>query len=319
MKILVAGATGVVGRRLVPLLVEAGHDVTGLSRSEIRAASLAELGARGATGDVLDRDGMFRLLAAEEPEIVIDEVTDIPRRLEPGKTQSQFAGNVRVRTEGTRNLVDAAQAAGVRRVVAQSYAHVYAPVGGWVKIESDPLNLFPDVPQARRANVAAIAALEKAVLETAGIEGVALRYGTFYGPGTALDPAAGSLAELVRRRHYPLVGGGTGYSSFVHVEDAATAAVLAIGGPTGIYNIGDDHPAPVSEWLPFYAHLVGAPPPRHIPAWTVRALGREPFAYRSTEQRAGDNRKARARLGFAPLYSSWRDGLARESELAAAA
>ena len=161
-----------------------------------------------------------------------------------------------MRTESTRNLVDAARAAGVRRIVAQSYAHVYAPVGGWVKSEKDPLNLAPDVPAARRRNVEAIQALERAVLETPGIEGVALRYGTIYGPGTAYAND-GSIAHLVRIRHFPIVGDGHGMTSFVHVDDAAAATVLAVGGPAGVYNIVDDEPAPRSEWVAFYAELLG--------------------------------------------------------------
>lgn len=318
MKIFLAGASGIVGRRLLPLLVHAGHDVVGMSRSAERARGLEQLGARGVVGDVLDRAAMERLLNVERPEIVIHQVTGIPRALDPGKTATQFADNVLVRAAGSHNLVDAARAAGARRVVAQSYAHIYAPVGGWVKQESDPLNLGPDVPDGRLRNVQAVVALEKAVLGTPGIEGVALRYGALYGPGTAYD-RGGSVAELVRRRHYPIVGGGTGWTSFLHVDDAARAAVLAIEGPTGAFNICDDRPAPLNEWLPYYASMLFAPPPRHVPPFVVRALGREHFVYRSTEQRAADNRWARARLGFMPQYLTWRDGFRGELEVEAAA
>jgi nucleoside-diphosphate-sugar epimerase len=318
VKIFIAGARGVVGRRLVPLLVDAGHDVVGVSRSQEGAKDLERLGAQGVVGDVLDRDGLERLLKAARPEAVIQQVSGVPRVLDPGKTRTQFADSVLVRTVGSRNLAEAARAAGARRLVAQSYAHIYAPVGGWVKRETDPLNLGPDVPEGREHNVEAIVALEKAALETPDLEGVALRYGSVYGPGTAYD-RGGSLAELVLQRRYPIVGGGTGWTSFVHVDDAARAAVLALDGPAGVFNISDDRPAPLAEWLPFYASLLFAPSPRHVPPLVVRALGREHFVYRSTEQRAADNRWARAQLGFDPQYVSWRDGFRAELALAAAA
>ncbi len=319
MKIFVAGATGVVGRRLVPLLVRAGHEVVGMSRSAERAEALESFGVRGVVGDVFDPRGLADLLAEIRPETVVYQVTDIPRALDPGKTEEQFAANVLVRSVGTRNLVQAAAAAGARRVVAQSYAHVYAPIGDWIKIESDELDDGDHVPAGRRRNVEAVVALERAVLTTPGIEGVALRYGALYGPGTAFDPAGGSVADLVRARHYPLVGGGTGWTSFVHVEDAAAAAVLALDGPPGVYNITDDRPAPASEWLPYYAAALGGPPPRHVPALAVRALGREHFAFRSTRQRAADNRKARSRLGFTPEYLTWREGWSGETAVPIAA
>jgi nucleoside-diphosphate-sugar epimerase len=313
VKVLVAGARSAVGRRLVPLLLEQGHDVVGVSRSGDGVRELTKQGVRGVEGDLLDQPGMMRLLHAERPEIVVHEVSGIPRVLDPGKTRPQFADSVLIRTVGTHNLVDAARASGARRVIAQSYAHIYAPLGGWVKQESDPLNLGADVPEGRLRNVQSIVALEKAVLDTPGIEGVALRYGALYGPGTAYD-RDGSVARLVRQRHYPLVGGGTGWTSFLHIDDAAAAVVLAIDGPTGAFNIVDDRPAPLTEWLPAFARALDAPPPRHTPSFVVRALGREHFAYRSTEQRAADNRWARAHLGFVPGYLSWREGFHRELE-----
>ncbi len=319
VKIFIAGATGVVGRRLVPLLVSAGHDVVGMSRSAERAAELESAGARGVVGDILDPRRLRELLTDVRPEIIVHQVTDVPKALDPGRTQEQFAANVLVRSVGTRNLVQAARDAGARRIVAQSYAHIYAPTGGWIKIESDELDAGDHVPEGRRRNVAAVIALERAVLASPGIEGVALRYGALYGPGTAYDPAGGSIAGLVRRRHYPLVGGGTGWTSFVHVDDAAAAVMLALDGPAGVYNITDDRPAPASEWLPYYAALLGAPPPRHVPAFAVRALGREHFAFRATQQRAADNRKARSQLGFAPAYRTWRDGWSRELAVPVAA
>lgn len=318
MKIFVAGATGVIGRRLVPLLVEDGHDVVGMSRSGERAESLREYGARGVVADVFDSGRLRELLAAEKPEIVIHELTDIPRALEPGHTIEQFAANRRMRIEGTRNLVEAARAAGARRLVAQSYAHVYAPQGSWVKAEWDALDLGPDVPDSRQLNVLALRELERSVLQTPGIEGVALRYGTFYGPGSAFGEG-GTINTLVRRRHYPIAGSGNGTTSFVHVDDAAAATILALSGPTGVFNICDDRPAALKEWLPFYARLVVAPPPRRIPTLAERVLGNEHLAYRSTMQRGAFNAKARAQLGFAPAWLSWRDGLRGEFEKEAVA
>jgi 2-alkyl-3-oxoalkanoate reductase len=319
VKIFVAGATGVVGRRLLPLLMSAGHDVVGMSRSADRAADLERRGVRGVVGDLLDPGRLRELLEDVRPEIVLHQVTDIPKALDPGNTEEQFAANVLVRTIGTRNLVQAARAAGARRIIARSYAHIYAPVGGWIKIESDELDTGDQVPDGRRRNVEGVIALERAVLTTPGIEGVALRYGALYGPGTAYDAEGGSVAQLVRGRHYPLVGGGTGWTSFLHVDDAAATAVLALDGPPGVYNITDDRPAPASEWLPHYASVLGAPPPRHVPALAVRALGREHFAFRATRQRAADNRKARARLGYTPIYRTWRDGWSGEVAVPVAA
>ncbi len=314
MKVFVAGPGGVVGRRLLPRLIEAGHEVVGLSRTPDGAAALERLGIRGVVGDVLDRDRVISLLVAERPEVVVFQVSGIPLRLHPGRTGDQFAQSVLVRAVGARNVVEGARAAGARRVVAQSYAHIYAPEGSWVKEESEPLNLGGHVPEERRRNVEAVVALEDAVCDTPGIEGVALRYGSLYGPCTALD-WDGSLAELVRARRYPVLGGGTGWSSFLHVDDAAQAAILALDGPSGRFNVGDDDPAPVRAWLPVYARELCAPEPRHLPAVAARLFGGERFAFRSTAQRAADNRWARAQLGFAPRFRSWREGFRREFEM----
>ena len=312
MKIFVAGATGTIGRRLIPLLVDAGHEVTGLSRSPGRAALLERQGAHGVVGDVYDRERLAALLAAAQPEVVIDELSDLGKRLGPRGAAEEFAANVRIRTEGARNLVDAALAARARRIVAQSYAHVYAPHLGWVKSEDDSLNLGQDVPATRRQNVTSVQELERIVLETPGIEGVALRYGAFYGPGTTYA-SDGSIAGEVRKRHYPIIGGGQGRTSFVHVDDAARATVLALGAEPGVYNICDDHPAMQSEWVPFYASTMGAPPPRHVFAFIVTAIGREHFAYRATQQRGASNAKAKAELGWQLRYPSWREGFLAEA------
>jgi nucleoside-diphosphate-sugar epimerase len=318
MKIFVAGATGVIGSRLVPLLVAGGHEVVGMSRRPERAQRLEKLGARGVVCDVYDTPKLEEFLQQEHPDIVIDELSDLSHQLGPGGSQGEFAGNQRIRIEGTRALVEAARKAGVRRVVAQSYAHVYAPTGGWIKSENDPLNVGPNLPETRRRNAEAVAALEKAVLETPDIEGVALRYGSLYGPGTAYA-ADGSIAHLVRIRHFPIVGDGKGMTSFAHVDDAAAATVLALSGPPGVFNIVDDEPAPRSEWVPFYAEALGAPPPRHVSALLVRMLGREHFIYRSTQQRGASNAKAKRELGLDLRFRSWRDGFSSELRERAAA
>jgi len=306
MKIFLAGASGVIGRRLVPMLVAGGHDVVGMSRSGDRAAALERAGARGVAVDVFDRDRLHDVLSAERPEIVIDELSDLPRTLAPSG-DAQFDGNVRIRTEGTRNLVDAARAAGARRIITQSYAHVYAPRGDWVKGEDGPLDVGRDVPRGRARNAESVRTLEQIVVGTPGIEGVALRYGVFYGPGTAYA-SDGSMAALVHRRHLPIVGGGEGLTSFVHVDDAAAATMLTLSGRTGVFNICDDDPAPMFEWVPIFAALLVAPAPRHVPSFVVRVLGREAFIYRSTERRGASNAKAKALLGFEPCFRSWREG-----------
>jgi len=317
MKIVLAGASGVIGRRLLPLLTEAGHDVVGLSRSSERAAAMARDGARGVVIDVFDRDRLHDVLAAEKPEVVIDELSDLSRELGPSG-DAQFDGNVLIRTTGARNLVDAARAAGARRIVAQSYAHDYAPGGSLVKGEDDPLDLGPETPPGRRRNAESLRTLEETVLATPGIEGVALRYGAFYGPGTAYA-GDGSIAALVRRRHLPVVGDGAGLTSFVYVDDAAAATLLTLTSRTGVYNVCDDDPAPQFDWVPYYASLLGAPAPRHVPALVVRVLGRESFIYRATQRPGAANAKAKALLGFEPCFRSWREGFATTMAQAAAA
>jgi nucleoside-diphosphate-sugar epimerase len=311
MKIFVAGATGTIGRRLVPLLVEAGHEVTGMTRRPAWAA-LPLQGAAAVACDVYDRPRLFELLAAMRPEIVIDELSDLRTRLGPRGSDAELAANRRIRTEGVRNLVDAAVAAGARRVIAQSYAHVYAPAGGWVKGEDDPMNLGLDAPTARRHNVESVWRLEQTVLDTAGVEGVALRYGALYGPRTPFA-RAGSVAAEFHRQRYPIVGDGEGRTSFVHVDDAARATVLALEAPPGVYNVCDDHPAAQVEWAPYYAALVGAPPPRHVSSLGVVTRGREHFVFRATRQRGASNQKARAVLGWELRYPSWREGFLAEA------
>jgi nucleoside-diphosphate-sugar epimerase len=306
MNVFVAGATGVIGRRLVPRLTEAGHGVVGATRSEARAAGLREAGAEAVVVDVFDAAGLAEAVKAAAPEAVIHELTDIPTQLDPKRFAEQFAGNDRVRTEGTRNLMAAAKAAGVRRVVAQSVAFAYAPEGPWVKSEED--RLYLDAPQPFGPTVQAVADLEDQVLGAEGIEGVVLRYGLFYGPDTAYA-AGGQIAQMVKKRRFPVVGSGEGRASFIHIEDAAAATVAALerAGP-GVYNIVDDEPAPVREWLPVYAEILGARKPRHVPAWLGRLVAGQYAVYLMTQIRGSSNEQAKRELEWTPDHPTWREG-----------
>jgi len=306
MRVFVAGATGTIGRRLVPSLVEAGHEVTGMTRSPDKADALRAAGAEPAACDALDAEALRGAVAAAKPEVVVHELTAIPPAFNPRRMAEEFAPTNRLRTEGTRNLVDAAVAAGARRVVAQSIAFAYAPTGEWVKTEDD--ELFLDAPESFRSTIEAVQALEAAVLGEEGVEGLVLRYGFFYGAGTSYA-SDGFIAEQVRRRRFPVGGRGTGRFSFIHLEDAVRATVAAVeGGPPGKYNVVDDDPAPVSDWLPAYAAALGAPTPRRLPGWLVRLVAGPYALYTMTELRGASNARARERLGWAPQLSSWRQG-----------
>ena len=306
MRVFVAGASGVIGRRLVPSLVEAGHDVTGMTRSPNKPEALRAAGAEPVVCDALDADAVRDAVVRARPEVVVNQLTAIPPAFDTRRMAEAFAPTNRLRTEGTRHLVDAAEAAGARRVVAQSIAFAYAPTDGWVKTEDD--ELFLDAPEAFRSTVEAVHALESAVLGGGDLEGVVLRYGFFYGPSTSYAPD-GAIAEQVRRRRFPVGGRGTGRFSFIHLDDAARATIAAIeGGPPGAYNIVDDEPAPVSEWLPAYAAALGAPAPRRLPGWLVRLAAGRYAQYTMTELRGASNARARERLGWAPQLSSWRQG-----------
>jgi nucleoside-diphosphate-sugar epimerase len=306
MRVFVAGASGAIGRRLVPQLTAAGHEVTSMTRSETKLAALREAGAEPVMADAFDRDGLAEVVANARPEVVVHELTDLPPALNPRRMREELAGNDRLRIEGTRNLVDAAKAAGARRVVAQSIAFAYAPRGGLVKAEEDPL--FLEAPPSYQRTVGAVRELEETVLGEDGLEGIVLRYGYFYGPGTSFAPD-GSLAQLVRKRRFPTVGKGTGCFSFVHVDDAASATVAAVErGASGIYNVVDDDPALTREWLPVYADAIDAPAPRKVPALVGRLAAGRQAAYMMLEQRGASNQKARRELGWEPRYPSWRKG-----------
>jgi nucleoside-diphosphate-sugar epimerase len=307
MRIFIAGATGAVGRRLVPLLFQGGHQVTAMTRTAGKAAGLRAAGADPVVADALDREAVLAAVTAARPEVVVHELTDLAGMRDFRKVDEGFAATNRLRTEGTDHLVAAARAAGARRFVAQSFAGWPFPrTGGPVKTEDDPLD--PDPPAALRPTLDAIRHLEAAVLGAPGLEGVVLRYGGFYGPGTSAGDGGFMLDDL-RRRRFPLVGGGTGVWSFVHIDDAAAATAAAVerGGP-GIYQIVDDDPAPVSAWLPALAAAIGAPPPRRVPAWAARLLASEHGVVLMTQVRGASNAKARRELGWRPAHPSWREG-----------
>jgi nucleoside-diphosphate-sugar epimerase len=307
MRVFVAGASGVIGRRLLPLLVQARHSVVAMTRSAAKTPALRAAGAVPVVADALDEAAVMTVVQSAEPEVVVHELTAIPPRFNMRRFAREFAPTNRVRTEGTDHLVAAARAVGARRFVGQSFAGwPYAPDGGPVKTEADPLDSNP--PAALRRSLDAIRYLEATVLETRGLEGLVLRYGAFYGPGTSLGEG-GSLLDDVRRRRVPIVGRGTGVWSFVHIDDAAAATLAAIErGAPGVYNIVDDEPAPVSEWLPVLAAAVGAKPPRHIPAFVARvAIGKHGVGL-MTQIRGASNAKAKRVFGWRPRYPTWRTG-----------
>ena len=309
MRVFVAGATGAVGRPLVAQLLEAGHEVIGMSRSEAGAEALRRRGAEAVVCDVFDAAGLREAVEAARPEAVMHQLTAIPKRVNPRTYGRDFALNDRLRTEGTRNLVAAAQAAGARRMVAQSIAFAYRPEGGPVKTEDDPLDREGPGPWGKA--VRAVHELEAAVTGSDAPAGVVLRYGQFYGPETHFAHA-GYVAQDVRRRRFPIVGGGGGIFSFVHVEDAAAAAVRALEiDATGIFNVVDDEPAALRDWLPVYAEAIGAKPPRRVPKAVARLVAGPLAVVFTTQIRGASNRRAREQLGLELRYPSWREGFVR--------
>lgn len=312
MRVFVAGATGALGRELVPRLVARGHDVTGMTRSASKQEMLRGLGARAAVADALDPDAVAAAVAAAEPEVIVHELTALSGEMDLRHMDRFFATTNRLRTEGTDHLLAAARAVGARRFVAQSFAGwPAARDGGPVKDEDAPFD--PDPPQQFRPQLDALRYVEAAVTGATWLEGVVLRYGGFYGPGTSLsaDPAATHTAA-VRRRRFPLVGDGRGIWSFIHIADAADATVVAVQrGTRGIYNIVDDDPAPVRDWMPELARVLGAKPPRRVPLWLGRLLAGEAATVMMTEVRGASNAKARRELGWEPRFASWRQGFAQ--------
>ena len=308
MRIFVAGATGAMGKQLVPRLVTAGHQVTGMTRTEAKQNALRALGAEPVIADALDPEQVADVVAQAQPDVIVHQLTAIAT-LDLRHFDRDFALTNRLRTEGTDHLLSAGRAVGVERFIAQSYTSwPYARTGGAVKGEDDPLD--PTPAREMRESLAAIRHLEAAVTGADWTEGIVLRYGGFYGPGTSMSPG-GEQLEMIRKRKFPVVGNGQGMWSFVHIADAAEATVLAVEhGQRGIYNVVDDEPAPVAEWLPAMAESIGAPRPWHVPRFVGRLLAGEAGAVMMTETRGGSNAKAKRELGWEPRHPSWREGLA---------
>jgi len=305
MRVLVAGATGAMGRPLVRRLVAAGHEVTGTTRREERAEGIRAAGAAAAVCDVFDTEALGRAIAEARPEVVVHALTALPDRIDWKAKEDPLAATNRLREEGTGILVAAARAVGARRIVGESVAFFYEPSGGLIKDEDAAL--ISSAPGRSGKAVAALAALESQILDAEGIEGVVLRFGWFYGPGTSYASDR-SQAEEFRRRRFPIVGKGTGVFSFIHVEDVAAATVAAVeGNAVGVFNVVDDEPAPQHEWAPVYAEAVGAKRPRRVPLWLARLIA-GPVARNAVELRGASNARAKRELGWEPRYSSWRQG-----------
>lgn len=305
MRVFVAGASGVIGRRLIPQLRDAGHEVVGTTRTPEKAELLRGLGAEPVVVDALDADALASAVKEAQPRAMINELTDLPSRFNPRKPDYGQTG--RLRRECTATLVRAGREAGARRLISQSIAFLYAMRGERIKDESAPL-MEPNTGTAFDEPIRGTRELERLTAEAEGLEGLVLRYGWFYGPGTyfARD---GSYAERARRRGYPIVGDGGGITSFIHVDDAAAATVLALDrGSPGVYNVVDDDPTPLRDWLPAYTEVIGAKPPRRVPAWLVRLFVGRLIASQATGMRGASNSKAKRELGWEPRYRSWRQG-----------
>jgi nucleoside-diphosphate-sugar epimerase len=318
MKVLVAGATGVLGRALVAQLVAQGHEVVGLTRSASKQDVVRSLGARPVVADALDPAAVRRGVASAEPEVIVHELTALSRPMSvrdarrPDRSLAAIMTN-RLRTEGTDHLLAAGRAAGAQRFVAQSFAGFrFGHTGGPARTEAEPLD--PDDPPAPLRTVqAAYLYLERAVTTIEWGQGLALRYGGLYGPGTSVSLAPDAeMTAVIRKRRFPIVGDGGGVWSHVHIEDAAAATVLAVErGEPGVYNVVDDEPAPVREWLPVLASALGAQPPRRVPRWLGRLLAGEAATAMMTDARGASNEKAKRELGWQLRYPSWRDGFAQ--------
>jgi 2-alkyl-3-oxoalkanoate reductase len=317
MKVFVAGATGVLGRGLVPQLVARGHEVVGMTRTASKQDLVRSLGARPVVVDALDPDAVAQAVASAEPEVIVHQLTALSGKLSardmrrPDRSSMAKMTN-RLRTEATDHLLAAGRAVGARRFVAQSFgAFRFARTGGPVQTEADPLD--PNPPAPLRPVVEGLLYLEQAVTTIEWGEGLALRYGGFYGPGTSISLAPDAqMAAPIRKRRFPIVGDGGGVWSHVHIEDAAAATAAAVErGQPGIYYIVDDEPAPVREWLPVLASALGAKPPRRVPRWLGRLAAGEAATVMMTEARGASNAKAKRELGWQLRYASWRQGFAR--------
>jgi 2-alkyl-3-oxoalkanoate reductase len=317
MRVFVAGATGAIGRELLPQLVARGHEVVGMTRSASKQDLVRSLGARPVVADALDPDAVAQVVASAEPEVIVHELTALSGPMSmrdarhPDRSSAVITTN-RLRTEATDHLLAAGRAVGARRFVAQSIAAFrFDRTGAPVQTEAEPLD--PNPPAALRTGQAAILHLEQAVTTIEWGEGLVLRYGSFYGPGTGISRAPDAvMAAPVRKRRFPIVGDGGGIWSHVHIEDAAAATAVAVErGRPGIYNVVDDDPAPVREWLPGLASALGAKPPRRVPRWLARLAAGETATVMMTDVRGASNEKAKRELGWQPRYPSWRQGFAQ--------
>jgi nucleoside-diphosphate-sugar epimerase len=299
MHVFVAGGTGAIGTRLIPQLVARGHRVTATTRDPAKLAGINRLGAHAVVVDGLDSAVVGEAVASAEPDALVHQMSSLAGKLDPKHFDRSFALTNRLRTEGLDHLVAAAQAIGVDHIVAQSFTGwPNIRSGGWVKDEQDPLD--PEPPRAQRESLAAIRYLEDTVQQA---DGTVLRYGGFYGD------ASDAMIPMVRKRQFPLVGGGTGYTSWVHLDDAANATVLALEqGARGVYNVVDDEPAPASEWLPYLADCVGAKPPLRLPVWVARLAAGEVAVSMLTRTRGSSNERAKRELGWELRWPSWRQG-----------
>ena len=301
MNLFIAGGTGAIGRVLVPMLVTAGHKVVALTRSAARTSQLEQMGAVPVVGDVYDEGRLARLVAESEAEVVLHQLTAFGT-----KTGDPYAETIRVRIEGTRSLISAARAARARRFVAQSISFVCSPFGSGLTDEETPLYL--DAPPAVRALAEAVASLERQTLDAHGMSGTVLRYGWFYGPGTSYDPE-GTIPTAIRQGTMPIVGAGAGTYSFINLRDAAAATVKVLArDASGIYNIVDDSPARLSEWLPFAAKLLDAPAPGHMDEALARQKLGDMRVYYMNRQRGASNAKAKREFDWQPAVPSWRAG-----------
>ena len=308
MRVFVAGASGALGSRLVPLLVSAGHSVVGLTRSPAKADAIRRAGGEPVVADGLNRAAIVKAVASARPDVIVHEMTSLSAATDLRRFDRSFAETNRLRTQGSDNLLAAAKQAGTPRIIAQSFCGwPYAREGGPVKSEDDPLDTGP--PRELRRTLEAIRYLERAVTGSPEITGVVLRYGALYGPGTGLFD--GPMLNQLWRRRVPLIGDANGWSSFLHIDDAAVATVIAVErAASGIYNIVDDEPAPVRDWLPALAAMLGARPPRRIPKWLAGIAAGEHIVMLLTEARAGSNTKAKRELLWRPTHASWRQGFA---------
>lgn len=311
MKIFIVGGTGVVGKNLIPLILESGHEVVALTRSAEKAIELEKQGVKIKIADPLDSNQLISVIEEAKPEIIIHQLTALKQAVNFKKLDEEFVMTNRFRTEVTDTILTGARLVGAKRVIVQSFCGwPYAPTGGPIKTEEDPLDINP--PASFRKTLASIKYLEDAVRKTNDIQVLALRYGLFYGPGTRIAKSS-FIVEQIRQRKMPIVGNGRGIWSFIHIKDVAQATLFAISkGEPGIYNVVDNEPAPVSTWLPFLSEIVGAKSPKNIPAWIAKFAIGEGGVFMMTKIRGGSNEKIKREFGWQPIFPSWRQGFMEE-------